>query len=58
MTVRPEDYDSGVENAWCPGCGNFGILKAVRRTLVELDLPPHRVVICTGIGQAAPLHAG
>jgi 2-oxoglutarate ferredoxin oxidoreductase subunit beta len=55
MTVRPEDYHSDVENAWCPGCGNFGILKAVRRALVELDLPPRRVVICTGIGQAPKL---
>jgi 2-oxoglutarate ferredoxin oxidoreductase subunit beta len=55
MNVRPEEYHSEVENAWCPGCGNFGILKAVRRTLVELNLPPHRVVICTGIGQAPKL---
>jgi 2-oxoglutarate ferredoxin oxidoreductase subunit beta len=55
MTVQPEDYHSDVENAWCPGCGNFGILKAVRRTLVEMDLPPHLVVICTGIGQAPKL---
>jgi len=55
MTVLPQDYQSPVENQWCPGCGNFGILEAVRRTLVELQLPPHRVVLCTGIGQAPKL---
>ena len=28
MTDR---FDTGVENAWCPGCGNFAILKAVKK---------------------------
>jgi len=55
MSVRAEDYASEVENAWCPGCGNFAILKAIKKTLVELRLPPQRVVICTGIGQAPKL---
>jgi len=55
MSARKEDYDSPVENHWCPGCGNFGILTAVRRALVELDLPPQRVLICSGIGQAPKL---
>jgi 2-oxoglutarate/2-oxoacid ferredoxin oxidoreductase subunit beta len=55
MSVRLEDYRSDTESAWCPGCGNFPILKAVKETLVALDLPPERVVICTGIGQAPKL---
>ena len=53
--VTQEDYASDVENAWCPGCGNFGILNAVKKTLVELSLPPHQVLICSGIGQAPKL---
>jgi 2-oxoglutarate ferredoxin oxidoreductase subunit beta len=55
VSVKIEDFASQVENAWCPGCGNFGILQAVKKTLVELDLSPHEVVICTGIGQAPKL---
>lgn len=55
MQVKLEDYQNDVEIAWCPGCGNFPILKAVQETLVELNLPPHRVVICSGIGQAPKL---
>jgi 2-oxoglutarate ferredoxin oxidoreductase subunit beta len=55
MPVRPEDYHSEVENAWCPGCGNFGILEAVKQTLVDLQLPPQKVLICSGIGQAPKL---
>jgi len=41
------------ETAWCPGCGNFGINKAVKKALSMLDLEPHEVLICSGIGQAA-----
>lgn len=50
LTVQ--DYLSPVENQWCPGCGNFGILRAVKRALVELKLEPHQVLFVSGIGQA------
>ena len=55
MSVRKEDYQSDVECAWCPGCGNFGILEAVKRALVQLELAPHQVLLCSGIGQAPKL---
>lgn len=41
------------ETAWCPGCGNFGILNALRTSLEELEKDPHQVLIAAGIGQAA-----
>ena len=41
------------ETAWCPGCGNFAILKAVKLALVKLKLRPHQVLFVSGIGQAA-----
>lgn len=55
MSVEIKDYASSVPIAWCPGCGNFAILNTVKKTLTELGLPPDRVVICTGIGQAPKL---
>ncbi|CAH2212585.1 2-oxoacid:ferredoxin oxidoreductase subunit beta [Tepidibacter aestuarii] len=45
-------FDS-VETAWCPGCGNHGILTALKQALWELNLEPHEVLITSGIGQAA-----
>ncbi len=42
-----------VKPAWCPGCGNFLILKALQQALTELSLLPQEVVIVSGIGQAA-----
>jgi 2-oxoglutarate ferredoxin oxidoreductase subunit beta len=52
--VTLKDYENG-ETAWCPGCGNFGILQAVKRTLVKVGLEPHQVLMVSGIGQAAKL---
>ena len=42
-----------LETAWCPGCGNFGILKAIKIALESLNLDPHDVLLLGGIGQAA-----
>jgi 2-oxoglutarate ferredoxin oxidoreductase subunit beta len=49
-----KDY-AGLKPAWCPGCGNFGILQAVNKALVELNLKPHQVLMVSGIGQAGKL---
>ncbi len=46
-----EDY-KGKTPAWCPGCGNFMILKAFNEAMVELGLNPYEFVIVSGIGQA------
>lgn len=35
---------------WCTGCGNFGILAALKKTLIELDIPHHNTVLISGIG--------
>jgi len=44
---------SGQVPAWCPGCGNFPILKTFRDAMAELGIEPHRVTLVSGIGQAA-----
>jgi len=50
--VSIKDYDPAMANQWCPGCGNFGILTAMRRALVDLGLEPSQVLMVSGIGQA------
>ncbi len=52
--VKLADYEGG-ETAWCPGCGNFGILNAVKHAMVGLGLEPHQVLMVSGIGQAGKL---
>jgi 2-oxoglutarate/2-oxoacid ferredoxin oxidoreductase subunit beta len=41
-----------IDIAWCPGCGNFGILEALKQALSELNIKPTDLVVVSGIGQA------
>ncbi len=52
--VEVADYGNP-ETAWCPGCGNFGIIQALKQALAGLGLEPRQVLIVSGIGQAAKL---
>ncbi|MCF7935250.1 MAG: 2-oxoacid ferredoxin oxidoreductase [Synergistales bacterium] len=44
-----------VDVAWCPGCGDFQIMEALKKALAEQDLKPSDVLLASGIGQAAKL---
>lgn len=55
MTATVEDYENNFPIAWCPGCGNFSILKALKQALAEMALKPHEFILVSGIGQAAKL---
>jgi len=44
-----------IDIAWCPGCGNFNILRTLKETLAGLGLTPNEVVLVSGIGQAAKI---
>ena len=48
------DY-KGFDSTWCPGCGDYAILNAVKQALVGLEIQPHQVVLVSGVGQAAKL---
>lgn len=41
---------AGHKATWCPGCGDFAVLRALQEACAHLDLPPHRVVLVSGIG--------
>lgn len=47
--------DKNIDIAWCPGCGNFAILRILKETLAELNVNPEELVLCSGIGQAAKM---
>ena len=50
-----KDFASPVRPTWCPGCGDFGILNALKRALVSLELEPHQVLLASGIGCGSKL---
>ncbi len=47
------EFDHPIDIAWCPGCGNFNILKALKAAITELGLDRISLVFVSGIGQAA-----
>ena len=53
MPLSAKDFTSDQEVRWCPGCGDYAILKGVRAALAEIGRPPHEVVFISGIGCAA-----
>ncbi|MDE2404354.1 MAG: 2-oxoacid:ferredoxin oxidoreductase subunit beta [Sphingomonadales bacterium] len=48
LTIK--DWESDQEVRWCPGCGDYAILKAVQRTMVDLGSDPAKTVFVSGIG--------
>ncbi len=48
--TKADDWASDQEVRWCPGCGDYAILKAVQRTMPELGVEPHNTVFVSGIG--------
>ncbi len=47
------DFTHQIDVAWCPGCGNFAILNALKAALAELGVEREKLVMVSGIGQAA-----
>lgn len=50
ITTTLKDWESDQEVRWCPGCGDYAILKAVQRTLPEIGANPATTVFVSGIG--------
>jgi 2-oxoglutarate ferredoxin oxidoreductase subunit beta len=46
----PADFASDQEVRWCPGCGDYSILKSVQRTLSQIGARPENTVCISGIG--------
>src|SRR5436305_362351 len=48
--LTAKDFATDQEVRWCPGCGDYAVLKAVQRTMPELGVRPENVVFVSGIG--------
>jgi len=45
-----KDFASDQEVRWCPGCGDYAILKTIQKIMPELDTPRENTVFVSGIG--------
>ncbi len=48
-----KDWETDQEVRWCPGCGDYAILKAIQRILPEVGANPANTVFVSGIGCAS-----
>ena len=48
--LTAKDFTTDQAVRWCPGCGDYAILKAVQRALADIGTPPEKVVFVSGIG--------
>lgn len=53
--VTRQDFAGRERPTWCPGCGNHGILNAIKFALVELNMGPHELIVVSGIGCGSKL---
>jgi 2-oxoglutarate ferredoxin oxidoreductase subunit beta len=50
-----KDFETDQEVRWCPGCGDYSILKGVQRALAEAGASPEGTVFVSGIGCSSRL---
>ena len=53
VKLKAKDYATDQEIRWCPGCGDYAIVRAMQNTMAELQAPPEKTVFISGIGCAA-----
>ena len=54
--MDPKSFDiHDADVAWCPGCGNYLILRTLKNALAELEIDQKNLVLASGIGQAGKL---
>ncbi|MFO8115895.1 MAG: thiamine pyrophosphate-dependent enzyme [Halorubrum sp.] len=57
--IDRDEYTPAVEPqpTWCPGCGDFSVLKALKQALPEVGRTPEETLLCTGIGCSGKLNS-
>ncbi|ELY43367.1 thiamine pyrophosphate-dependent enzyme [Natronorubrum sulfidifaciens] len=57
--IDRDEFTPGVEPqpTWCPGCGDFGVLKSLKQALPEVGKTPEEVLTVTGIGCSGKLNS-
>src|ERR1700738_72116 len=45
-----QQYKTACHVGWCPGCGDFGILSSIQQALSQLQIPPYKIAMISGIG--------
>lgn len=55
MQAEIQSYESETKPTWCPGCGDYSVLRALLKAFTELKIPQKDLVIVSGIGCSSNL---
>lgn len=55
VKLEKDSYEGKIHPDWCPGCGDFTVLNAMKKALLELGINPHEVLVVSGIGCSSNL---
>jgi 2-oxoglutarate ferredoxin oxidoreductase subunit beta len=55
MGFDTKEYRSHLKPIWCPGCGAYGVLNAIQKAFVQLQIPPWNIAVVSGIGCSSRL---
>jgi 2-oxoglutarate ferredoxin oxidoreductase subunit beta len=53
--MKAKDYRSSLQPVWCAGCGDYGVLKGLTQALADLEVPPEKLAVISGIGCSSRL---
>ena len=53
--IAVKELKGKVDPDWCPGCGDFGVLAALKQAIADLEIPPYNVMSISGIGCSSNL---
>jgi len=55
--LTAQSYKSSYKPIWCPGCGDYAVLSSVTKAFAKLAIPPHEIVVVSGIGCSSRIPA-
>ncbi len=53
--MKAKDFRTELEPVWCTGCGDYGVLKGLTQALADLEIPPEKLAVISGIGCSSRL---
>jgi len=53
--LKAKDYKRDLKPVWCPGCGDYGVVNAIYKSMAELGLERHNTAVISGIGCSSRL---
>lgn len=55
LQYTPQDFKSGQDVRWCPGCGDYAVLNSLQKAMAEIGISPDKTVVVSGIGCSSRL---